>query len=189
MKFIYTIIILLFVPIFAFAEILPRTIYAVTPSHINSQTLKKGNNIKLYVIADEEYKNFDIGLKNNEEFHIKIKEYVIAKRGKRDGYYKVQYLNNGKVFDGKMKQSTPQDFENIAKKAGITIAGHILKIPGFSQAIAVSKGIIDPNEDESRMQSIGKNLYESTPLTYVEKGKEFDVEEDGIVVIKLKVKE
>lgn len=189
MKYIYIVIIMFFVPVFAMADILPRTIYAVTPVHMNGQTIQNGNDITLYAICDETYENFDIGIKNNEEFSVKIKEYVIAKRGKRDAYYKIQYSHNGKYYDGKMKPSTPQDFENIAKKAGITVAGHILKIPGFSQAIAVSKGIINPNEDESRIKSAGKNLYESTPLTYVEKGKDFEVEEDGIVVIKLKVKE
>ena len=52
-----------------------------------------------------------------------------------------------------------------------------------------SKGLINPDEDKSRLKTAGENLYESTPLTYAEKGKDFQVEEDGIVVIKLKVKD
>ena len=90
---------------------------------------------------------------------------------------------------GKMKVSTPKDYKDILKNTGISIVGHALKFPGFSQAIAISKGLINPDEDKSRLKTAGENLYESTPLTYAEKGKDFEVDEDGIVVIKLKVKD
>lgn len=189
MKIIYTFIILLLMPIFAMAEIIPRTIYAITPEHITYKTLSKNQCISLYAIGDDAYEHQDIGINNREEIKVKLIEYVQAKRGKRNGYYKIEYSHNNITFDGKMKVSTPKDLKDIAHKTGITIVGHILKFPGFSQALAVSKGLLNPNEDESRLKSAGKNLYESTPLTYAEKGKEFDVEEDGIVVIKLKVKE
>ena len=90
---------------------------------------------------------------------------------------------------GTLKLSTPLDKKELAKKAGITIVGQVLKFPGFSQAVAVSKGLIAPNEDQSRLESAGTNLYKSTPLTYSEKGNDLHIEKDSIVVISVKQQE
>ena len=74
----------------------------------------------------------------------------------------------------------------MAKNLGISAAGKILTVPGFSQAIAAAKGIINPDEEVGRLKTVEKNVYESTPLSYAEKGKDFVVEPDGVVVIKLR---
>lgn len=174
---------LMFSSIAARAEILADTIYAVTPEHINNKNIKINQTINLLVFNIEKCST-DICFSEGENIYVRIKRYVKPKRGKRDGYYKIEY----KTMEGKMSASSPKDLQSLAKKAGIVIAGQILKIPGFSQAVAVSKGLIKPNENETRLESAGKNLYESTPLTYVEKGKDFNVEADGIVVLKLKEK-
>lgn len=184
MRYILVLIMFFITAVIAHAQILPDTIFAVTPHHINSKNIKINQTIPLIVFNSDNSKG-DIVKK--KMIYIKILQYVKPKRGKRDGYYKVEYNSDVKL-SGKMRASTPKDMKNITEEAGIIIAGHILKIPGFSQAVAVSKGLITPNENENRLQSAGKNLYESTPLTYIEKGKDFDIESDGIVVLKLKEK-
>ncbi len=184
MRYIFILMIILSTPVFSYAEILPQTIYAITPAHINYKNLTVNKTIELYQINKTECENQNI-YEHHELVDITIKEYIKAKRGKRSGYYKIIYKNRNDIKEGTMRASTPKDFENIAKQAGIAITGHILKVPGFSQVVAVSKGLLKPNENQNRLQSAGNNLYQSTPLTYIEKGTEFDVEEDGIVVLKL----
>ena len=190
--FLFAAMMLFFIPAGIAADVIPSTIYAVTPENISNKTLEKNQEIELYAIDDYDLDEIMI-INKGSSVKVKIKEYVKPKRGKLDGYYRVEYINEKLdpdiVIEGKMRVSTPKDMKSIAKSAGVSLAGHILKIPGFSQAVAVSKGLIKPNEDETRLQSAGKNLYESTPLTYAEKGKDFAVEEDGIVVLKLRVKE
>jgi len=168
------------------AEIIPNTIYAVTPKHLSASELKQNSNIELIVIESGAFSS-DLCMKEGDKLDVKLIEYIEPKRGKRNGYYKIEFKGIGGItISGKMRVSEPQDMQSIAKKAGITITGHILKVPGFSQAIAVSKGLINPAENKNRLQSAGENLYQSTPLTYVEKGKDFEVEEDGIVILKIK---
>lgn len=188
MRLFYTLIVLILFPIFANAEILPQTVYAVTPTHISNVNLKENQSIKLYQINKSDCDSQNI-YENHEVINITIKEYIKAKRGKRNGYYKIVYKNQNDIKEGTMRASTPKDFENMAKQAGVAITGHILKVPGFSQVVAVSKGLLKPNENQSRLQSAGNNLYQSTPLTYTEKGTEFNVEEDGIVVLKLRTED
>ncbi len=180
---------LLILPVFAFAEIIPHKIFAAVQEDIDYKSIKKGDVIK--VISIENYKIGDnIIISEGDILNIKIKDYVKPKRGKMDGYYKVEYLaDNIADNNGTMRISNPKDMESIVKSAGITVTGHILKVPGFSQAVAVSKGLIKPNENMSRIASAGKNLYQSTPLTYIEKGKNFEIEKDGIIVLKLKFKD
>lgn len=194
--FLFTLFILM--PINANAEILSHKIYAISHNDVNTEKIAKGNilqfqAIEQYLISDTEYVEKDSILK------LKINEYVQPKRGKRDGYLKVELISytvpsqndevvvvNDKKLCGTLKLSTPKDIKEIAKGAGVTVVGHILKIPGFSQAIAVSKGLIKPNPEQNRLQSAGTNLYESTPLTLAEVGENLCIEQDSIVVIKIK---
>ncbi len=196
-----TILSLFLLPVFAYAEILPYKLYAISHNTISSSYLQKENNelsfqsLDRYFISELEY------IEKNAIITVKIKEYIKPKRGKRNGYLKVQLIqytipseeNRIKEVEnmdlyGTLRLSTPKDKKEIAKSAGISVIGHILKVPGFSQAIAVSKGILIPNPDQNRLQSAGTNLYQSTPLTYAEVGEAMEIEEDSIVVMKLKNK-
>ena len=184
MKFLYTLFAFLIFPMFAFAGVIQDTIYAVTPQYISSKTVKQNQTIDLYVLKTGKLSD-DLNLENGEKIQVKILEYTAPKRGKRNGYFKVQYRGN-QLMTGTMRQSSPKDLKKITKTVGVTVAGTILQIPGFSQAIAVSKGLIAPNANQTRLESAEKNLYQSTPLPYLEKGHDFEVKEDGVVVLKLK---
>ncbi len=172
------------------ANVIPHSVFVVAEEELNSENIKKNELINL--IAIDTYKITDnIIVNKGDRVEIKILKYVQPTRGKRDGYYKIQVISANekslekRLLTGNMKVASPKDFKSIAESAGVTVVGHILKVPGFTQAVALSKGLIKPGE-EGRLKSAGKNLYESTPLTYIEKGEDFKVDKDGIVVLKLK---
>ena len=178
------------------AEVIPHSIYAVSQDEISSADLKEGTIIKLKAIDNYSISKDEI-IEKNSEIMVRIVQYSQPKRGKRNGYLKVNLISyeipskNEKRMPkeeliGTLRLSTPKDLKSIAESAGVTVAGHLLKVPGFSQAIAVSKGLLEPNENQSRIKSAGENLYKSTPLVYIEKGKELNIEKDTIVVIKVK---
>ena len=196
-KFLIAIIgLLLLIPQTVKAEVIPHKVYAAATKAIDSRQLNK-NSILTFRAIDN-YKISDkIIIEKNSDIAVRAKEYINPKRGKRDGYLKVQlisytipskdkYIEISEIYEGSLRPSNKKDFKEIAEHTGVSVAGHFLKIPGFSQAVAVSKGLINPNQDESRLKSAGKNLYESTPLTYIEKGKDFNIDEDTIVVISFK---
>ena len=183
------------------AEILSHKVYAISHKNIVHEQLEKNSSLQFQTL--DKYQISDINfIEKNAILTVKVKEHIHPKRGKRDGYLKINIISytipslNNKIIDafdteiyGTLKLTTKKDLKEIAKSAGVSVVGHVLKIPGFSQAVAVSKGLIKPNPDQNRLQSAGTNLYQSTPLTYKDKGKDICIEEDSIVVIKVKSKE
>ncbi len=184
-------LILLFYPLFASAaEVLPQKIVAVTQYEINEHTINSRHQISLYALKDYSLFDNSLNIKKGERIVLILDSYSAPTRGKRNGYYKVTLKSplpkeSGYVPSGTMQVTTPKDIKGMAESAGITVVGKILKVPGFSQAVAAAKGIINPDE-EGRIKTVEKNVYESTPLSYTEKGKDFVVEPDGLVTIKLR---
>lgn len=201
-KIVLNILLIMFLcPSMALAEVIPHTLYAISHEHLSRNDLNINQNISFQSIDRYEISDFDY-VEKNAIVTVKIKEYIEPKRGKRNGYLKVQLMSytipseNNRIKDaqdlniyGTLRLSTKKDKKEIAKSSGVSVAGHILKIPGFSQAVAVSKGLIKPNPEQNRLQSAGTNLYESTPLTLSEYGEDIKIEEDTVVVMRLKVKE
>lgn len=190
--------IMFFVPIYVQAEIIPHTVYAISHKSVENEELCKNKELTFqslgrYFISDTEY------IEEDAIITVEITEYIKAKRGKRNAYLKVKIkeytipsednrIKNAERdnIQGTLRLSNESDKTELAKKAGVTVVGHILKVPGFSQAIAVSKGLLSPNPEQNRLQSAGTNLYESTPLTLTKKGNELFIEEDAIVVLRVK---
>ena len=173
------------------ADILPEKLLAVSNSQINENTIRKTQTVSLYALDDYFLFDDNLNIKKGEKLVFILNSYNPPTRGKRNGAYKVtlkspQPKESGYVLSGTMHVATPKDLKGMAKNLGISAAGKILKVPGFSQAIAAAKGIINPDEEVGRLKTVEKNVYESTPLSYAEKGKDFVVEPDGVVVIKLR---
>lgn len=181
------------------AEILYHKIYAV--SHSNIEFFEKNDILNFYSLDDYEISTNEF-IEKNSLITVKIEEVVNPKRGQRNGYLKVKIVSysvptkgNETVvkekenIEGTLRLSTPKDLKEIAKKASVSVVGKVLQIPGFSQAVAFSKGLIKPNPQQNRLQSAGTNLYESTPLKLTKKGKSLSIAEDSIVVLKVKQKE
>ena len=186
MKILYTILLFLFLQISAFAQLIPDSFHARTDIALSPKTLKANEVIELKVFDTGMFSDI-LALKAGDIVKIKIVEYVPPKRGKRDGYYKIQYLTDEGPKEGTMRASDPHSFIDTAEGAAVGAAGYFFKVPLLSQAVAVSKGLIAPNEDQTRIESAGTNLYNSTPLKYGEKGEDFYVEEKGFVEIKVKL--
>ncbi len=185
-------VILLFYPLFATAaEVMPQKIVAVAQSEIDANTIKSEHEVSLYAIKDYSLFDDSLTLKKGEELRLILDDYNAPTRGKRDGYYKVTLKNPlpkdaGFIPSGTMRVATEKDLKGMAQNLGITVVGKILKVPGFSQAVAAAKGIINPDEGSSRFTTARKNVFYSTPLKYAGIGSEFFVEPDGVVIIKLR---
>lgn len=175
--------------VFADTDIIPSKVYAVMQNTLGA----KKSGLKIDLVAAKECELENITIKDGDSIKVSLSEYVQPKRGKRNGYYKVKLISvnitqiNGAYY-GTMRIAEPKDTAEVLKKAGTTVAGVALGVPGLSQGIAVAKGLISPNDNESRMQSAGKNLYESTPLPLVNKGIDFYAPQDSLVVLSLKKK-
>lgn len=181
-------------------EVIPHQVFGVSHNEVNISELKQGKLLTFQAIEKDEISDF-LHTEEGALITVKIKEYVKPKRGKQNGYLKVDLIkytipsrNNceqeAAAFNiyGTVRMATAQDKKEIVKQAGVAVVGHILKVPGFSQAVAFSKGLINPNPEQTRLQSAGKNLYESTPLTYKEKGNEMTIEQDSIVVMRFRTR-
>lgn len=193
-------IIFLFTITQANAEIIPNKIYAISSQTINKENIKEGDTITFISLKPCKIID-DIELAEKAEITIKVNEYIKPKRGKKNGYLKIKVISYSEDKDGSniidlsnrnitgsLKPSTPKDIKEIVESASVSLAGKLLKVPGFTQAFATAKGLIKPNEGQSRLKSAGQNLYESTPLTYIKEGEDLEIEPDSIVVIKVNEK-
>lgn len=73
-------------------------------------------------------------------------------------------------------------------KQGAVYAGNKLLDGFFGPGIAIVEGAVK-NEHGNRAKSAAVSLYESTPLSYANKGKEFEVTKDQIFVMSFKTKD
>lgn len=198
MKKFLLIIVLFLYGITVQAEIIGHKVYAVSENTIKRTALHKTETLRFKATDDYEISNERI-IPQNSIITITFEEYVQPKRGKRNGYingwlysYTIPSKDNVEIIvkdekiAAKIKNATKKDMKEIATNASVSAAGKALKIPVFSQVIAVSKGLINPNENESRIKSAGKNLYESTPLIYVEKGEDIKLKKNSPVLITVK---
>ncbi|MBE7704229.1 MAG: hypothetical protein E7Z90_00285 [Cyanobacteria bacterium SIG29] len=185
----------------ASAEVLAHKIYAISHFQYNMDEIHENSILEFHSIDDYKISDVDT-VPQNSIITIKVNKIIYAKRGKRDGYLKVKLISytipeqdnktkniSSKNLIGSLKLTTKKDLKGIAKNTGISVVGHVLKVPGFSQAVAATKGLIKPNPNQNRLQSVGTNVYKSTPLVYTEKGKNIKIDEDSIVLIKIKEKD
>ena len=195
---IFAILLTLIIPAFAYADIIPNKIYASASQVVEQTQMEEGNVLKFKAI--DTYKlTENTSVEKDSVISVRVKEYVGPKRGKRNGYLKVNVESytipseNNKEIDikeanleGTVRVADKLDKKAIAEQAGVYAAELALETPGLSQVYAASKGLIKPNEGESRLKSMGTNLYNSTGLQYIEKGQDMVIKEDSIIVISVK---
>ncbi|MBQ8476043.1 hypothetical protein IJ531_03175, partial [bacterium] len=83
---------------------------------------------------------------------------------------------------GYSKTDWKQMGKNASLSAGLTVGSHF--VPGLSQMFYFSKGLLTPSEDESRLTSGVKSVYENSPFAYLEKGQDLDIEKGDYLVLK-----
>lgn len=133
----------------------------------------------------------DYLLKTDDVIHCDIDKITNPKRGKISATFyvtPVYYTSNGNVkyfekgYVGKYSKTILSKEEikknvksgKVAKKAAVTVGGFFVK--GLSPAVSMAEGMIK-NEDGNRLKSGVHQVYEDSPVAYVEKGEPVNVSE------------
>ena len=197
---IFVLLFTLIIPVYANAEIISHKIYASPTEIIEQEKMSEGSVLK-FKVKDEYKLTDDITVENGSVLTVQVKEYVAPKRGKINGHLKI-YLDSytvpsednkeidikDKNLAGTLKLKTNLDKKEITEMAGVTAAEYAFNATGLSQVYYAAKGLIKPNEGETRLKSIGTNLYNSTGLQYLKKGDDLTINEDSMVEISVKSK-
>lgn len=114
-------------------------------------------------------------MKRNAGFSF-LPKYVISKEGVKTEITK----------EYPAKYTTKLNKKDMAKSAVLAVGNHFVK--GISSGVAAVEGAIK-NEEGNRLKSSAVSVYESSPLSYIEKGKPIVLEEDKIFLLNFKIRE
>jgi len=128
----------------------------------------------------------------------KIENVKNAKRLKRDGsfrfvpkyyYDSLDYTTKEvkREFEGKYSKRSELDAKTVAKKGAIT-AGNVFIGSFVGPSVALVEGTIK-NEQGNRAKSAVVSVYESTPLSYANKGKELEFKKGQVFIMNFKLKD
>ena len=81
-----------------------------------------------------------------------------------------------------IKEDWKQDLGKVGK--GVTKKVVNTALPGAEQMYQVSKGLIKPNEGQTRLQSAANNFIDDTPLKHLKKGHDVDIKAGDKIVLK-----
>ena len=79
------------------------------------------------------------------------------------------------------KYTTTLNKGQVAKKAALSVGNHFVK--GLSVGVAAIEGVVE-NDEGNRLKSGAKSIYNATPLSYVEKGKDIDIKINQVFYLK-----
>lgn len=152
------------------------------------------NIIKFKVLRENAFKN-GVVLEEDSIISAKAAKIIEPKRGKRNGYLVISPISYTIPSKGEITAQIddeywvanvvgykPFDVKKAAFGAGLGVAGHFVK--GIGQIYYFGKGIIAPNEGEGRLKSGAKNVYENSPLCYIEEGEEVNIKTGDILLLK-----
>ena len=131
----------------------------------------------------------DIELKSGDMITGEVVDIISPKRLKRNAKFSFipEYYtdSNGLThnFKGKYKgkYSLPIDKKGIAKNSTLAVGSYFVK--GLSLGVNAVQGAIQ-NEEGNRLKSAGKNVYDNSPLSYVETGNELEIHKGDKFYIK-----
>ncbi len=126
----------------------------------------------------------------------KVIDVKLPKRGKRNATFTlrpVAYTLNGVYkpiedfeFTAKYKAKKPLDKGELALSAASTVGGYFVK--GLGQGISLAKGMVK-NEQGNRLKSGVVQVYEDSPLAYIEKGEDLYIYENDIFYLRFRTSE
>lgn len=144
----------------------------------------------------------NIVLENEAMLRAKVVKIQPARRGKMDGYIDTMLVAYSVPSEGnkaidvsekklmmKVKLYSETDFKGLAESAATTVVSHVFDVPFLSQGVAAVKGAVTPIEGESRVKSAGISVYESTPLVYINKGRELEAVSGTKLTLSFKIDE
>ena len=122
------------------------------------------------------------------EIEGKLVDVVSPKRLKRDATFSFQpelYIVNGSKhnLDGdiKAKYTETLDKAELAKKAVLSAGNHFVK--GLTVGVSAIEGAVK-NSEGNRFKSGAKSVYNATPLSYTQKGKDLEITENQVFYLK-----
>ena len=118
-------------------------------------------------------------LKRDATFSFILTEYT-----DRDGVTHKVDNDDNKIVKGKF--TTKFDYKSVAKSAALSVGNYFVK--GLSMGYAAIEGAIK-NEEDNRLKSSAVSLYESTPISYVEKGHDIEIAKDQVFILNFKLKD
>ena len=181
---------LILCPAYAFDDISNKT---VVESLCKFSFENEAQSVSLKVLKENQFEN-GIKLEEGSILTAKVTKAVDPKRGKRNGYliiepvsYTIPSTGETKNVDepswsAKVLGYKPLDAKKSAVGAGLAVAGHFVK--GIGQFYYFGKGVISPEDGENRLKSGVKNVYENSPLVYLEEGEEAHVEKGDLLLLK-----
>ena len=138
-------------------------------------------------------------LKTGDVIHCNVVKVTDPQRGKRSATFavcptsytsggeeiKIEENYYGKYADKVLSKEELKkvDKVKVGKKAVLTVGNHFVK--GLTAGVTMAEGMIE-NEEGNRIESGVKKVYKESPLSYVEKGKELEIESGGQFYLKFK---
>lgn len=138
-------------------------------------------------------------LKAGDIIHCNIIEVTDPKIGKRAASFAVcptSFTSDGQTtvisesYYGKYadKVISKEELKNVdplkvGTKAAVSVGNHFVK--GIAPAVSLAKGMVK-NEEGNRIESGVKQVYKDSPLSYVEKGQELDLDSSKQFYLKFK---
>ena len=205
MKKIFILITLLF--IFSAAWAKEVQMECLTPVNGHTASL----DFKVKVLKSVKFQS-GTTFEKNEIIDLQIKEIVPAKALGRSSYIVVKPVSKEKKLSDGETQVTPikdvylegkttsikvlskndiknnieENWQDDLKKAGIGASKMAINsvVPGATTIYQASKGLINPNEGESRLKSAGQNVVDNTALKHLKKGHDINIKSGDKLFIK-----
>lgn len=147
-------------------------------------TMNPTQEISLKAVKEITFIN-DIKIENGSIVKAKVTEVISAKRLKQDAYFTIQILEytipsekdkSVKIEDAiyaTVKPYVPLTTDSVLISAGSMAAGQLVKFG--SQGFSLIKGVVTAQEGHNRLVSGVEQVYKDSPLAYVEKGEEMNL--------------
>lgn len=110
-------------------------------------------------------------------------KYVMLDNPKLTGRTTTIKFTNKEDIKQNLKQNWKQDIKKAGKAAGKKAITTMA--PGSEQLYQISKGLINPEEGKSRLESAAGNAIEATPLKHLKKGADLNIKEGDIITLKM----
>ena len=172
------------------ALLLPSSVFAAVQVKVSAvdefHTKKPADSIRVKVREDIVLGDYD--LKQNDILKCSVCKVDNPKRGKRTAVFYVhptsitssdQVRSINEDYYGKYSKTvlSKEELKNIKpgkviKKTALTIGSHFVK--GLSTGVAFAEGVIK-NDEDNRLKSGVVEAYKESPLSYIDKGEELDI--------------
>ena len=161
---------------FAKNDIVNMNIVNIVPA----KSVKRSSYIVVHPVSIEE-KEMVCLEENPQECTTEIKYIPIEDKTLQGKTTSIKVISKQEI-----KQNLKENWKDDVKKAGKGVAKKAVNtaLPGAEQIYVVSKGLIKPEEGQTRLQSAANNLVNDTPLKNLKKGSDINIKSGDKIVLK-----